>query len=59
MPTVVIALRDESGEEISEWTTEVGESELAGGEDSAVHAPDPLATEQCPQLKVRFAKAAE
>ena len=26
VPTVVIALRDESGEEISEWTTEVGES---------------------------------
>ena len=29
VPTVVIALRDESGAEISEWTTEVGEQELA------------------------------
>jgi predicted Zn finger-like uncharacterized protein len=57
VPTVIIALRDETGAEISEWTTEVGEEQLAGGE----HAPFLRQIRSPPSnvrsVKVRFAKA--
>lgn len=57
VPTVVIALRDESGEEISEWTTEVGEAELAGGEHAPFLRQIPAPPSNVRSVKVRFAKA--
>jgi predicted Zn finger-like uncharacterized protein len=57
VPTVVIALRDESGEEISEWTTEVGEEELAGGEHAPFLRQIPSPPSNVRSVKVRFAKA--
>jgi hypothetical protein len=57
VPTVVIALRDEKGEEISEWTTEVGETELAAGEQAAFLRQIPSPPSNVRSLKVRFAKA--
>jgi hypothetical protein len=59
VPTVVIALRDESGEEISEWTTEVSETELDGGETTAFLRQIPSPPSNVRSVKVRFAKAAE
>ncbi len=59
VPTVVIALRDESGEEISEWTTEVTETELDGGESTAFLRQIPSPPSNVRSVKVRFAKAAE
>ncbi|MEZ0277597.1 zinc-ribbon domain-containing protein [Methyloceanibacter sp.] len=59
VPTVVIALRDESGEEISEWTTEVSETELEGGETTAFLRQIPSPPSNVRSVKVRFAKAAE
>jgi predicted Zn finger-like uncharacterized protein len=57
VPMVVIALRDEKGEEISEWTTEVGETELAAGEQTAFLRQIPSPPSNVRSLKVRFAKA--
>ncbi|MGH6865113.1 MAG: FxLYD domain-containing protein [Methyloceanibacter sp.] len=57
VPTVVIALRDEKGEEISEWTTEVGETELGAGEQAAFLRQIPSPPSNVRSLKVRFAKA--
>jgi predicted Zn finger-like uncharacterized protein len=57
VPTVIIALRDESGEEISEWTTEVGEDELAGGEHAPFLRQIPSPPSNVRSVKVRFAKA--
>jgi predicted Zn finger-like uncharacterized protein len=57
VPMVVIALRDEKGEEISEWTTEVGEPELAAGEQTAFLRQIPSPPSNVRSLKVRFAKA--
>ncbi|MGV1013858.1 MAG: DUF3426 domain-containing protein [Methyloceanibacter sp.] len=57
VPTVVIALRDDKGEEISEWTTEVGETELAAGEEVAFQRQIPSPPSNVRSLKVRFAKA--
>jgi hypothetical protein len=57
VPTVVIALRDESGEEISEWTTEVGEEQLAGGEHAPFLRQIPAPPSNVRSVKVRFAKA--
>jgi predicted Zn finger-like uncharacterized protein len=57
VPTVVIALRDESGEEISEWTTEVGEQELAAGEHAPFLRQIPSPPSNVRSVKVRFAKA--
>jgi hypothetical protein len=57
VPTVVIALRDESGEEISEWTTEVGEEQLAGGEHAPFLRQIPSPPSNVRSVKVRFAKA--
>jgi predicted Zn finger-like uncharacterized protein len=57
VPTVVIALRDESGEEISEWTTEVGEQELGAGEHAPFLRQIPSPPSNVRSVKVRFAKA--
>jgi predicted Zn finger-like uncharacterized protein len=57
VPTVVIALRNESGEEISEWTTEVGEPELAAGEHAPFLRQIPSPPSNVRSVKVRFAKA--
>ncbi len=57
VPTVVIALRDESGEEISEWTTEVGEEELKAGEHAPFLRQIPAPPSNVRSVKVRFAKA--
>jgi predicted Zn finger-like uncharacterized protein len=57
VPTVVIALRDESGEEISEWTTEVGEQELASGGHAPFLRQIPSPPSNVRSVKVRFAKA--
>jgi hypothetical protein len=59
VPTVVIALRDESGEEISEWTTEVSETELDAGEQAPFLRQIPSPPSNVRSVKVRFAKAAE
>jgi hypothetical protein len=57
VPTVVIALRDEKGEEISEWTTKVVETELGAGEQAAFLRQIPSPPSNVRSLKVRFAKA--
>ncbi len=57
VPTVVIALRDEKGEEISEWTTEVGTAELSAGEEAPFLRQIPSPPSNVRSLKVRFAKA--
>jgi hypothetical protein len=57
VPKVVIALRDEKGEEISEWTTEVGEAELGAGQQTAFLRQIPSPPSNVRSLKVRFAKA--
>jgi hypothetical protein len=59
VPTVVIALRDENGEEISEWTTEVGESELGAGEQAPFLRQIPSPPSNVRSVKVHFAKADE
>ena len=57
VPTVVIALRDEKGEEISEWTTEIGEEELGAGEHAPFLRQIPAPPSNVRSVKVRFAKA--
>jgi len=57
VPTVIIVLRDENGEEISEWKTEVGAAELAAGEDAPFLRQIPSPPSNVRSLKVRFAKA--
>ena len=57
VPTVVIALRDEDGNEISEWTTEVGTAELAAGEEAPFLRQIPSPPSNVRSLKVRFAEA--
>ena len=57
VPTVVIALRDEKGEEISEWTTEIGEEELGAGERAPFLRQIPAPPSNVRSVKVRFAKA--
>jgi hypothetical protein len=57
VPTVVIALRDENGDEISEWTTEVGAAELAAGEEAPFLRQIPSPPSNVRSLKVRFADA--
>lgn len=57
VPTVVIALRDESGEEISEWTTQVGETELTAGQRAPFLRQIPSPPSNVRSVKVRFAKA--
>jgi hypothetical protein len=57
VPTVIIVLRDENGEEISEWTTEVGAGELAPDQDAPFLKQIPAPPSNVRSLKVRFAKA--
>jgi hypothetical protein len=57
VPTVVIALRDENGDEISEWQTEVGAAELAAGEEAPFLKQIPSPPSNVRSLKVRFSKA--
>ena len=57
VPTVVIALRDAGGEEISEWTTEIGEEQLAGGERAPFLRQIPSPPSNVRSVAVRFAKA--
>ena len=57
VPTVVIALQDESGSEISEWTTEIGDDELAGGAHAPFLRQIPSPPSNVRSVKVRFAKA--
>ena len=57
VPTVIIALRDEKGEEISEWTTEIGEEELKAGEHAPFLRQIPAPPSNVRSVKVRFAKA--
>jgi hypothetical protein len=57
VPTVVIALTDERGEEISEWTTQVGEAELAAGQHAPFLRQIPSPPSNVRSVKVRFAKA--
>jgi predicted Zn finger-like uncharacterized protein len=57
VPQVVIALRDEKGNEISEWTTDTGADELAAGEHAAFLRQIPSPPSNVRNVKVRFAKA--
>ena len=57
VPTVVIALRDAGGVEISEWTTEIGEDELAAGGHAPFLRQIPSPPSNVRSVKVRFAKA--
>src|SRR5262245_4085569 len=57
VPTVVIALRDAGGAEISEWTTEIGEEQLAGGERAPFLRQIPSPPSNVRSVAVRFAKA--
>ncbi len=56
VPTVVIALRDENGAEISEWTTEIGEEQLAAGGRAPFLRQIPSPPSNVRSVKVRFAK---
>ena len=56
VPTVVIALRDAEGEEISEWTTEIGEEELGAGKHAPFLRQIPAPPSNVRSVKVRFAK---
>jgi hypothetical protein len=57
VPTVVIALRDAGGTEISEWTTEIGEEQLQGGERAPFLRQIPSPPSNVRSVAVRFAKA--
>jgi hypothetical protein len=57
VPTVVIALADASGEEISEWTTEIGEEQLASGARAPFLRQIPSPPSNVRSVKVRFAKS--
>ena len=57
VPTVIIALRDAGGEEISEWTTEIGAEQLAAGERAPFLRQIPSPPSNVRSVKVRFAKA--
>jgi hypothetical protein len=57
VPAVVIALRDENGDEISVWETEVGAAELAAGEEAPFLRQIPSPPSNVRSLKVRFANA--
>ena len=57
VPTLVIALADASGEEISEWTTEIGEEQLAAGARAPFLRQIPSPPSNVRSVKVRFAKS--
>jgi predicted Zn finger-like uncharacterized protein len=56
VPTVVIVLRDESGEQLSESTTEVGEQELAAGEHTPFFRQIPSPPSSVRSVEVRLGK---
>jgi hypothetical protein len=56
-PTVVIALRDEGGTELAEWTANLDAPTIAAGERYRFEAEIPSPPETVRSLKVRFAKA--
>ena len=58
-PTVVIALRDAAGNEISEWTANLGVPGLAGGQHFSFEAEIPSPPDNVSSLKVRFASKAK
>jgi predicted Zn finger-like uncharacterized protein len=57
VPQVVIALRDDKDNEISEWTTKPGSDELAPGEHASFVRQIPSPPGNVRSVKVRFAKA--
>jgi len=57
VPQVVIALRDDKDNEISEWTTDTGTDELAPGERAAFVRQIPSPPSNVRSVKVRLAKA--
>jgi predicted Zn finger-like uncharacterized protein len=56
-PAVVIALRDEGGTELAEWTASLDAPTIAAGERYRFEAEIPSPPETLRSLKVRFAKA--
>jgi hypothetical protein len=56
VPTLVIALQDELGNEVSRWTTEAGEQELAAGEHASFLRQIPSPPSNVRSVKVHFAK---
>jgi predicted Zn finger-like uncharacterized protein len=57
VPTVVVALRDEAGHELSQWTTKVQAEQLAAGEHAPFSLEIPSPPETVRSVKVRFAAA--
>ena len=57
IPLIVIALRDENGQSLSEWTTEVREEPLGAGERASFWTEIPAPPDTARSVKVRFAKA--
>jgi hypothetical protein len=57
VPTLVIALRDAAGKELSQWTTKAQGEQLAAGERIPFSAEIPAPQESVRSLKVRFAAA--
>jgi hypothetical protein len=57
LPMIVIALRDENGQGISEWTTEVRTEPLGAGERASFWTEIPAPPDTARSVKVRFARA--
>jgi hypothetical protein len=57
VPTVVVALRNEAGQELSQWTTKVQGEQLAAGEHAPFSVEIPSPPETVRSVKVRFAAA--
>ena len=57
IPLIVIALRDENGQNLSEWTTEVREEPLGAGDRASFWTEIPAPPDTASSVKVRFAKA--
>ena len=57
VPTILIALRDAGGEEISEWVTEIGAEQLAAGERAPFLRQISSPPSNVSSIKVHFAKA--
>jgi hypothetical protein len=56
VPTLVIALQDERGNEVSHWTTEATEQDLAAGEHAPFLRQIPAPPNNVRSVKVHFAK---
>jgi predicted Zn finger-like uncharacterized protein len=57
IPLIIIALRDENGQGLSEWTTEVREEPLGAGEKASFWTEIPAPPDTARSVKVRFATA--